>query len=276
MGLLDNLTPKVPQREPLPNTNVQTAPAQVEDLKLSKALKEAAGQILAQMLLERASQQEQMVINSQGVMVDRRGYKYLYVFTTEPVTLNVTVMGQDLEYNLTALMWNPLPFPDGTRLTCENSALVVMFWSNYALPLATAENVTVTNWPQIQPVSLTGRSVQEVTIINALAIADTNPHSSGNINVQSYSGKKSLFIVSSLNQSCTLSFNVRTLNLNGFTAATFNIQAGKYAFITAQTTAATGSFAALDEPFSMIEVVLQCATAPTSGSISVYMEGVQG
>ncbi|WP_067936744.1 hypothetical protein [Alicyclobacillus kakegawensis] len=134
MGLLDNLTPKVPQREPLPNTNVQTAPAQVEDLKLSKALKEAAGQILAQMLLERASQQEQKVINTQGVMVDRRGYKYLSVFVLDDAQVTADVLGQQRSLMLRGMDWTGILVPDGSWLYSDTPILGVWWWANY-IPL---------------------------------------------------------------------------------------------------------------------------------------------
>lgn len=141
-----------------------------------------------------------------------------------------------------------------------------------------------TTLPLLSPrdFSLTGRNVQDIVLVNALAVTDTSTHSSGSINVSALSGRKIVTISSTLNQDTTVSIIARDQRGNGVTMGTVTVAASTggtiIAFVAPEGSisakSSTGSFTLLASPFWNMEIRVSCSTAPTSGSISVYLEGV--
>lgn len=117
--------------------------------------------------------------------------------------------------------------------------------------------------------STNAKVVFETQLFSALAVTDNQPHDSSQADVSGISGRKYLHFVNTLNQAVTVSVigcisdgtNSVTLGAKSFAASTSGI-------ITAV------DIPALLEPLQKIVVRVQCSTAPSSGNISVFLEGV--
>lgn len=130
MSFSDLFRTPAPNTAPVPNTKMPE-PVKVTDPSVREAIQEAVKQVLAQQLQERQHHQEQVVIDSRGWTVERRGYKYLYAFVPASQTVSVEVMGQTVNLTLRGLDYTAITVPDGARLTAATPALVMMVWTNY-------------------------------------------------------------------------------------------------------------------------------------------------
>lgn len=119
-------------------------------------------------------------------------------------------------------------------------------------------------------VTLTGRNVQEKQGHNALAITDTTNKDSLMIDVSDLN-RKAIFVVNSLNQAVDVSLIIYTSD--GINALTLGspktLAAGVWGLVTAT------DIPTLAEPVSKMKIRLKCAVAPSSGSISTWVEGVK-
>lgn len=118
----------------------------------------------------------------------------------------------------------------------------------------------------------TGRNAQEVLFHNALAITDTankdvNPPSG--IDISTISGRKAIMVYSTLNQAVTISILVRNKAGLAIIAGSKNIASQTYAVIT------SSDVTALADPWQNITLRAACATAPTSGTLTTFLQGVQ-
>lgn len=123
-------------------------------------------------------------------------------------------------------------------------------------------------------VQLTGRNVQEIVYFNALAITDAANHDSGSPpyrDVSTIGGKKMLIAYNTTDQAITL--NLLTSPISGSGALqvgqTFSLPSGQSKTIT------SADIRELGEPINRLGVRLKAGVAPTTGSVSVWLEGVQ-
>lgn len=110
--------------------------------------------------------------------------------------------------------------------------------------------------------------VQEVTAFNALAIIDTVNHDV-TIDVSNLSGRKVFLVCNTHNQAVTVSIIAATSSgTSCVTLGSKSVAATSYALISA------ADIATLVEPFMKLTVRTQCSVAPTSGNVTVWLEGV--
>jgi hypothetical protein len=112
-------------------------------------------------------------------------------------------------------------------------------------------------------------------VISALAIRDTSTHDATTdsgytflLNVQNLAGAKELYVKNSLNQAVTITLEY---SFDGSTVATIGNAAPAIAAST-NTTIDTSQIAELAGGFPYVCVQAQCSVAPTSGSLTVYVE----
>ena len=116
---------------------------------------------------------------------------------------------------------------------------------------------------------LSGRNVQEILGHNAVAITDTVVHNTAILDLSVISGKKTIFVQNTLNQAITIVIWVTVpsggvINSNGII-----VPANEPKLITA------ADMPLLAEPLYSALIQGRCTIAPTSGSLTTYMEGVQ-
>ena len=121
-------------------------------------------------------------------------------------------------------------------------------------------------------VTVSGRKVQEITVLNAVAITDTANHDSEIIDVSGISGKKYIFINNSLNQIITVTLIVYgSAGVVGVAVAPQKPTVG----IDSTVILTSADIKELAEPLQRVKIRVACSTAPTSGSVYAYLEGVQ-
>lgn len=118
-------------------------------------------------------------------------------------------------------------------------------------------------------VQLPNKVVAELPLVSAQAVTTTSTQSSQNLNVSTLSGRKYIHVTNSHNQSCTLF--VKAKNKSG--AATVSLGSVTVSNLASRTITATDIPALLD-PLQIIQIDFSFATAPTSGSLSAWVEGV--
>ena len=150
-------------------------------------------------------------------------------------------------------------------------------------------NLTVTGQavpysPGQKSIQLTGRNAQIITVVNALAIADTNLHTYS-IDASAYKSIR-LFAVTTLNQSVTVKLQanplVYTYNGSAWGVVTVTLPANDLGFLYDLNSYLPSSYTDYNFPIIStnnvfkvgLQVVLICNTAPTSGSVSIYLKGV--
>jgi hypothetical protein len=114
--------------------------------------------------------------------------------------------------------------------------------------------------------------VQEVPYHNAVSIRDTNNYdvnASDSTIISKLGGRKSIMVFSTLNQAVTVSILVKNKAGLAIVAGSKNIAAATYGVIT------SADVPALAEPWQNITLRASCATAPTGGNISTFLEGVK-
>lgn len=117
---------------------------------------------------------------------------------------------------------------------------------------------------------VTSRKTQEVVGHNAVAITTTANNDSANIDTSGMTGRKAVLVNNTLNQSVTISVIART------STQSFGTILGSKSIAAATTgVVSAADIAALIEPWPIIQIRAVCATAPTSGSLSTVLEGVQ-
>ena len=121
-------------------------------------------------------------------------------------------------------------------------------------------------------IKLTGRKVEEIILHNVLAIRDTANHNSSYIDISNLSGKKYLHITNDLDQSVDVTLLIATAGTTDFA-----LVAGQTKTITAGTwdTVTAADIRELAEPLQQLSVRLKCSIAPTTGTVTVFLEGVQ-
>jgi hypothetical protein len=115
---------------------------------------------------------------------------------------------------------------------------------------------------------LTGRKAIEIVMHNGLAIVDTANYDVV-IDVSAYD-RKNIFIVNLLNQSVTVQVFILALTgTSNVSLGTKVIASGTSGMITQV------DFTAMLEPTQRYRVRLFCTVAPTSGTVTTYLEGSQ-
>lgn len=121
-----------------------------------------------------------------------------------------------------------------------------------------------------KPVQLTGRNVKEKIAHNGIAIIDTANYDQV-VDVSDME-RKSIFIVNLLNQQVTVT--VYAMSQTGsfsVTLGTKTVAASTSGVITSS----DSGMAALAEPCQRLKIRIAAAVAPTSGTITSYVEGSQ-
>lgn len=104
----------------------------------------------------------------------------------------------------------------------------------------------------------------EDQMFNALAIRDTNNHNSAVFDLRHFT-PKTLIVENGLNQQVDLQLEGgREVTL----AAKFNVGS------VINVAATTNDYATLSDAIPFVRLVASCATAPTTGTLTVYMEKV--
>jgi hypothetical protein len=121
--------------------------------------------------------------------------------------------------------------------------------------------------------TLSGRSIEEKILFNAVAITDTSYHFGNYLDCTKYN-KIMFYLDQSLNQSCTLTLQMKGVaitsgNLSDATPVTLASGLGKQ-FLTLKD---FGIDITLGIPYE-VSLIAQCATAPTSGSLNLVSWGV--
>ena len=126
-------------------------------------------------------------------------------------------------------------------------------------------------------VTLTGRNVEDVYFLNAIAITDTANHPSGLINIGKYRSFK-LFAQCSLNQPPTLTLR-RSSFFKRWDGTAWKASSSAEEQITVST---DGTIHWLnskwtwlgDSGIDTLRIDAICSVAPTSGTLSIWLEGV--
>ena len=116
---------------------------------------------------------------------------------------------------------------------------------------------------------LAGRNATDVYVFNALAITDTGIHNSARIDCTPYPGKKVLYVENTLNQAVNLTLFAYPSLGGGNAYSAQNVAASTNVIIE------PGVIAALDDPINNFILQAACTVAPTSGSLTVFLEGAQ-
>lgn len=115
----------------------------------------------------------------------------------------------------------------------------------------------------------TASIVQEIQLLNAVAIRNTSPNTSTTVDATALSSRKYFHVSNTLNQAVTIGVTVYTSDgNNGVVIGSKSIAAGTNGLIT------IADISTLSEPFNKISITATCSIAPASGSVSVWLEGV--
>ena len=111
-----------------------------------------------------------------------------------------------------------------------------------------------------------GLMPNEDVLFSALAITDTTAHDS-NASVTIYAQQKTILVVNGLNQSVSIQAQWSRDGSSWYNLGTAqSVTAGAAAEI------GTSTISALGDYLPMLRVTATCATAPTSGSLSAWLE----
>lgn len=119
---------------------------------------------------------------------------------------------------------------------------------------------------------LVGRSYQEALYHNALAITDTankDVAAPAGVDIAAISGRKTLMVFNTLNQPVIVSVLVKNASGATANAGSKTIPATSFGVVTAI------DVPGLADAWASITVRAQCNTAPTGGSLTINLQGVQ-
>lgn len=126
------------------------------------------------------------------------------------------------------------------------------------------------NTPGVQ---ISSMKVQENAVSwggsNSLSITDTSNHDSATMDISSIGGRKCILVQNNLNQQVTISLIAGN---SAWTATT--IAGSKQIAANAVGIIAVSDIPLLEEPVQKVAIRAQCNTAPTTGSLSAWIEGV--
>lgn len=121
-------------------------------------------------------------------------------------------------------------------------------------------------------IRLVGRSYQEALFHNALAITDTaskDVAAPAGVDIAAISGRKTLMVFNTLNQPVIVSVLLKNSSGATANAGSKTIPATSFGVVTA------ADIPALADAWASISVRAQCSTAPTGGSLTINLQGVQ-
>ncbi|MCE4052033.1 hypothetical protein [Bacillus sp. Au-Bac7] len=133
----------------------------------------------------------------------------------------------------------------------------------------TADAIDTISKSILAGITLGGRGVIETSLITAVAVTSTTQQSSPIVNISNVSGRKYIHVTNSHNQACTIYLKVR----NKAGTATVSLGSAVVQPLSSRTIT-IADIPALTEPLQNIQIDFAFATAPTSGSISAWVEGV--